>query len=70
MLFKELSPRLMDLSEMENELLYLQKRLYRLRKLERLGKEVEPDLGTVSAREDILDVAVRERRLAMAEIPT
>lgn len=67
--FKALSPHLMDLPEMEKELLYQQKRLYRLRKLEKLGKSVEPDLREVFEREQDLDIAVRERRLAMSEIP-
>ena len=67
--FKELRPDLMNLYEMEEEHEYLTKRLYRLEKLQKMGKVVEPDLQTVLEREDILDIAIRERRRRMEEIP-
>lgn len=66
---KALIPQLMDLGEMETEHRYLTKRLYRLDKLQALGKQVEPDLQTVLEREDVLDIAIRERLRGMAEIP-
>lgn len=68
--FKRLSPRLLNLPEMEEELNYVRKRMYRLRKLQGLGKDVNPDLQVLVDREDVLDIAVRERRLAMSEIPS
>lgn len=67
--FKNLRPALMDLHEMETEHGYLTKRLYRLEKLQRMGKEVEPDLQAVVEREDVLDIAIRQRRRGMDEIP-
>lgn len=70
MRFKGHPPRLMDLPEMEQEHQYLTKRLYRLEKLKRMGKDVEPDLSNATVREDVLDVAIRERRRGMEEIPT
>lgn len=70
MRFKKMDPRLMDLGEMEKEHRYLTKRLYRLEKLQKMGKEVEPDLQNVLEREDELDIAIRQRRRGMAEIPT
>ena len=70
MRFKQHAPHLLDLREMVEEHNYLTKRIYRLEKLGRLGKEVEPDLGTAMARELILDVGIRERKLAMAQIPS
>ena len=69
MRFKQHAPRLLSLPEMEEELKYLQKRMYRLEKLKRLGLNVEPDLQVVAEREAILDVGVRERLIAMEEIP-
>ena len=68
--FKQLIPALMDLSEMKSEHEYLSKRLYRLEKLQRMGKEVEPDLQNVLEREDLLDIAIRQRQLGIAEIPS
>jgi len=69
MRFKQLDPHLMDLEEMVVEHNYMQKRLYRLRKLERLGKVVEPILSQVAKREDVLDIAIRERRRQMVGGP-
>lgn len=67
--FKQLPPDLLDLGEMEEELVYTRKRIYRLEKLMALGKEVEPDLQILIGREADLDIAVRLRRRGMAEIP-
>lgn len=66
--WKQLDPHLLDLEEMHEEQSYLKKRQYRLDKLQRMGKNVEPDLAAVSAREHILDIAIRERRNAMSGI--
>ena len=66
--WKQLDPHLLDLQEMYEEHNYLVKRLYRLEKLKRMGKDVEPDLAAVIAREHVLDIAMRERRNAMAGI--
>lgn len=68
--FKKLDPHLMDIEEMLVELSYQKKRLYRLEKLKRLGKDCEPDLSECKERENTLDLAWRERRRLMAEIPS
>lgn len=70
MIFRDLVPNLMNLPEIEEELAYQTKRLYRLRKLQRLGKQVEPDMGVVAKREAELDLEVRLRQRGMAEIPS
>lgn len=67
--FRNLATSMMDLPEIEEELAYQSKRLYRLRKLEQMGKIVQPDLGTVEKREGALDMELRLRRRGMAEIP-
>lgn len=69
MQFRKLRPEMMNLPEMEIELAYQTKRLYRLRKLERMGKDVEEDLAIVLERETELDLAVRKRYIAMEDIP-
>lgn len=70
MRFRGLEVDLLELAEIEAELAYQTKRLYRLEKLERWGKQVEPDLKVCRAREAQLDLERRRRRAAMEEIPT
>lgn len=67
--FRNLPTNKMNLPEIEEELSYQTKRLYRLRKLERMGKEVQPDLGICEKREADLDMGRRDRLIHMAEIP-
>ena len=69
MRFRDLRPELMNLPEIEEELKYQTKRLYRLRKLEKLGKGDAEETARVNEREAELDLELRNRLRAMADIP-
>lgn len=70
MRFRGLQPKLMNLPELQEELKYQAKRLYRLRKLEKLGKGDAEETARVSEREAELDLEVRNRLRSMAAIPS
>lgn len=70
MRFRDISPEMLTLPELEEEFTYMTKRLYRLRKLQGMGKTVEPSLSEVDAREASLDMELRKRRMRMEEIPS
>lgn len=64
MRFRHLPTNLLTQTELAEELAYYTKRLYRLQKLERMGKEVNPFLKEVFDREADLDMENRKRLLA------
>lgn len=61
--FRSIPASKKTLPEIDNELAYHTKRLYRLRKLERLGKAVQPALDDCTKIEAELDMEKRDRLL-------